>query len=259
MMEKKVTALQLKAVAAGTMLMDHIGAVLILEVVRSQKDPARFEVWKFVYWYIRGIGRMAFPLFVFLLVEGFFHTRSRLKYLGRLILFGILSEVPFDLAVKLKVQQISAGQFLEYSGQNVMFTLAIGFFCMWVMEELLFTAPDDTGFLKRTGRVYLPCVLVILSGSILGEYFSVDYGWGGVLAISMAYLFRKFQDRKAGFAAQIMVLCVYSAFECVALLDYFLITRYDGEKGRAGFKWFFYVFYPVHLFILGLMRYFWFR
>ena len=119
MIEKKhLTGYHLKLIALITMLIDHIAVVVIMRVYRasyritgsmqlSEEFRDKVIVWVsenqnlvyMVYDIMRNIGRMAFPIFCFLLVEGFVHTRSVAKYAGRLAVFALLSEVPFDFAI----------------------------------------------------------------------------------------------------------------------------------------------------------------
>lgn len=132
----------LKWIAIVTMLIDHIGAVLFengfIKAYNQQLSGAfsysvTHAVWYADIW-MRRIGRVAFPIFCFLLVEGFFHTSNRKKYALRLGIFALVSEVPFDLAFRSSI--------LEFTYQNVMVTLFIGFLTIWAMEVL---APEKSG------------------------------------------------------------------------------------------------------------------
>ena len=87
-MNGELTGTQLKVIALVTMIIDHIGVVLL-------------EPNSVVYWVARSIGRLAFPIYCFLLVEGFIHTRNVKKYLGRLLLFAVISEIPFDIGAQM--------------------------------------------------------------------------------------------------------------------------------------------------------------
>ena len=130
---KGIPGSTLKIVAMVAMLIDHIGGVVIsrmlmstgLNALDSTNTDAVME-WVSVnsdvygaYVLCRMIGRIAFPIFCFLLVEGFIHTSDVKKYAIRLGAFALLSEVPFDLAFQSKI--------LEFAYQNVFFTLFIGF------------------------------------------------------------------------------------------------------------------------------------
>ena len=105
-----ITSYQLKWIAIVTMVIDHMGAILY---------PTEMA--------FRYIGRISFPIFCFLLIEGFFHTRNIFKYMARLGAFALISEIPYDLAFKGKV--------LEFTHQNVFFTLFLGVLMMYVLEK----------------------------------------------------------------------------------------------------------------------------
>ena len=121
----------LKLIAIFVMLIDHIAATVISNILVSvnffmmgsaaSQDPY-YQTMSAVYFIMRMIGRLGFPLFCFLLVEGFIHTRNKLKYVIRLALLCLISEIPFDLAF--------SGQVFYTGYQNVFFTLLIGFVVM---------------------------------------------------------------------------------------------------------------------------------
>ena len=127
-----ITGSTLKIIAMITMLIDHIGATIVLQLVQRNSDNfdafgnVRMTGMVILYYVLRGIGRLAFPIFIFLLLEGFQYTHNRFLYIGRLLLFAIISEIPFDLAVNLSTNSILKGHVLEFASQNVFFTLAIG-------------------------------------------------------------------------------------------------------------------------------------
>ena len=121
--------------------------------------------------------------FYFLLLEGFQYTHNRFLYIGRLLLFAIISEIPFDLAVNLSTNSILKGHVLEFASQNVFFTLAIGMIVLTALEGLR-TLQMDT-ILKT-----ILIVGVVAFGAALAYALHTDYGAIGVLAICAAYGFR---------------------------------------------------------------------
>lgn len=110
----------LKIIAVITMIIDHTGVAIIKHLPGYADTEGMVYA---AYWICRLIGRMAFPIYLFLLVEGFGYTRSRAKYALRLFIFCFISELPFDLALY--------GQTFDWSHQNVFFTLLLGFMVMW--------------------------------------------------------------------------------------------------------------------------------
>lgn len=209
----------LKIAAMLSMLCDHIAFVLV---------PA--DRFTNCYYIMRIIGRIAFPLFCFMLVEGFIYTHSRKNYIIRLALFAVISEVPFDLACSDRV--------VDWSGQNVMWTLLIGFIVMYWLEKY------ENNALKR--------VLIVSIGCVFAYFMYTDYSFFGVLIIAVLYLYRA--DRKKGMIFMGILLVAQNAIEAFAVLSIPLILLYNSEKSSTRLpKYFFYAFYPAHLFILYII------
>ena len=136
------------------MLIDHLGITLFPQAV-----------------WMRCVGRLAFPLFAFLIAEGFCRTRSFQRYLLRLLLCAALSEVPFNL--------LRSGGPVDPAHQNVLWTFCIALAVLWCMEQ----ARQMPG---RTAR-YAVCAASVLAGWMLGMYLRADCGgWGVVTVILLA-------------------------------------------------------------------------
>lgn len=222
----------LKRIAVITMLIDHIGVAFFCVFTSSYDGSAAFAGADVIYQVLRIVGRTSFPIFCFLLVEGFWHTRSVVKYLARLLVFALLSEVPFDLAFYDKVWDITM--------QNVFFTLFFGVLAMAAIR----LGEKKTKWFAYVG--VLGAALCMLAAHLL----RTDYAWKGVLLILVFYVLRSQRTLSA--------LAGYATM-CLALKDswgfpaFFLIFGYNGEKGK-NLKYFFYVFYPVHLLLLAGIR-----
>lgn len=229
----------LKWIAIVTMLIDHIGAVLFengfIEAYNRQLQGAfsysvTHTIWYFDIW-MRRVGRVAFPIFCFLLVEGFFHTSNRKKYAIRLGIFALVSEIPFDLAFRSSI--------LEFTYQNVMFTLLIGFLTIWAMEVL-----------RQKNQIWM--VVAAGLGVLAGYLIKSDYGWKGIILILVFYLFYYEPVEKT------IAGCLALLWEAPACFAFLSINLYNHKKGQS-LKYFFYWFYPVHIFILVGIRYLFFR
>lgn len=225
-MEKKygifyhgISAAVLKWIAVVTMLIDHLG------IVYWQTQTHVYEIYKLM----RYIGRIAFPIYCFLLVEGFYHTRNVGKYIRNCFLFAILSEIPFNMTVYGKVFYLR--------GQNVYFTLTIGLCALWVLDKV------------RKKYAFLQAAVIAVF-AYAGELFEVDYHWKGVLFIIMFYYCRglpKWQRNVVG-------ICAF-AYEVTAPLAFIPIQLYNGQRGKQ-WKYLFYAIYPVHLLAYGLLRFY---
>ena len=169
-----LTGSSLKKIAMITMLIDHIGACVfergLLLVDETRNDAALFEMLRNTDRILRLIGRVSFPIFCFLLVEGFLHTHDRKKYALRLFLFALVSEIPFDLAIM--------GRLFDPVHQNVFFTLLIGLLAMMLCDYFRMQAQP------------VAQVLVLILAMVLAWALHTDYGYRGVLLIELLYIFR---------------------------------------------------------------------
>lgn len=224
----------LKGIAVAAMVLDHVGAVLLERgSLAVHPEWAQSGAWVALDLFLRiGCGRIAFPIFCFLLAEGFRRTRDRGRYARRLGLFCLLSEIPFDLAF--------SGVPVDWAYQNVFFTLFIGFCVLWGMEVALGQGWPD-------GQKRLAAAGVLLAGMALAQWLRADYGGFGVLFLALFDLLR----RKPIWLRN-LVCGAACAWELTAPLALIPICRYNGQRGRP-LRYFFYGFYPVHLLVLALL------
>ncbi len=234
---------QLKYIAFTSMLIDHVNKALLYPYLNNDFLMHLSNLFDI-------LGRIAFPLFAFLLVEGFFHTHNRWKYLGTLLLFGVISEVPFDM--------FTTKEFVNFRWNNVMFTLAFMLVTIWLVDALREKLENKTeGEEKRVGNelngrtvLWYALSLLIVAGMCLAAMMaSLDYDYHGIL---IAYFFYLLQRRPL-----LRILCGYLSMvkEVWSLLGFGLTLTYNGERGRQN-KLLNYLFYPVHLLILGLLRFY---
>jgi hypothetical protein len=230
----KVNQLQLKLLALALMTLDHIGGVMGRDNLGTLYQP------------LRAVGRIAFPIYCFLLVEGFFHTRSLQKYLGRLLLAACLSEVPFCLGLYRR---------FPASRSNVMLTLVLGLMTVAVLDrgKTIFDSGEGDSLLRQS----LFQMAVVSVGMGAAFLLRTDYRGGGVLLIVLFYLFRGQLWAQLATMAPVM-LVFYRPSELYALLALLPIALYSGEQGprlkSRGAQWFFYLYYPLHLTVLVLLR-----
>lgn len=215
----------IKLIAIVTMLIDHTAATLVT-------NPTIYEI-------MRGIGRISFPLFAFLLVEGYFHTSNIYKYIGRMLLFAVVSEFPYDLAFYHTV--------FSFEMQNIFFTMALGLIVIHLITLIL----NRWGFEDIRSTILMG--LVMLVSFIISTVLRFDYMAGGILTILLFYFFRQ---KKAVQAVGLLVINGYlynAGIQIFATAAMIFLWFYNGKKGKS-LKYFFYLFYPIHLFLLFLVE-----
>ena len=218
----------LKLIACLTMLVDHIGYVFL------------------PYPILRIIGRLAYPIYAFLLCQGLQHTKNPRKYLLRMLLVLLITELPYDLLFR--------GEWtLEH--QNVMFTLLLGLLM---------------GLCIRKASALPVKLLLVVPFALLAELARTDYGGYGILIIALFLFSQNVRHPRLFEAAGLFFLSLFMSqsavliwgfpvpiqlFTLVALIP---ISLYNGKKSTAApvLQWGFYLFYPVHLVILFLIQVF---
>ncbi len=222
-----MSAFHLKLIALISMVIDHVGMIFFPEAVA-----------------FRVIGRLAFPIFAWLIAQGAIHTHRMDKYIGRMLGYGILAQVPYLLASRV--------QDPEFFGLNILFTFAIALIVIAIGR----TSPEPALW-----------VLPIGIGAIMAEVLHMDYGMFGVLAVVFFYVFRHNEQRMLAAVTTLFVLpslfivagalpeltdlssILASLFLFFATLSLGLIVRYDGTQGRNMGR-FFYLAYPGHFLLL---------
>lgn len=220
---------QLKLIALALMIVDHIGAVLLPQ-----------------HRILRYIGRLSFPIYCFLITEGYIHTKNIWKYALRLLIFAVISEIPFDLAI--------SGVILEFGDQNVFFTLLLGLITLYLWDIM----PDMS---KGLSAVFMICIIALLA--------NVDYSFYGIMMILLFYIFRyrPFAMLITIGLTNIMLGLGGTGSQKYAILSLVFIFAYSGKKTRKTpdkkpgekeiesknnivSKYLFYISYPLHLLIL---------
>ncbi|MCR4788993.1 MAG: conjugal transfer protein TraX [Lachnospiraceae bacterium] len=243
----------LKHIAIITMIIDHIGYGIVERCFMFRGlSPAIDKL----YMLLREIGRLAFPLFAFLIVEGAIHTSNRLRYFLSLVLFGIISEIPFNL--------FFSDTILYPKYQNVYITLALGLLGIYIYD-----------LLKKAGLgMIFPIAFIGLL--IAGFFLRADYGATGIILIFLMYRLRAkpmtimilgllvmtFLNTTEGLLLDLIdkipviwtqYYIEYLPIEIPSLIAFMLIADYNGQRGRQIPKYLYYIIYPAHLLILWIL------
>ena len=230
-----VSGSTLKIIAMATMLIDHIGAAVLIRYILDMPNHTFSMDWyhqmMILYRVLRGIGRIAFPIYCFLLVEGFQKTRNLKRYILRLGIFAVIAEVPFDLCFTSRV--------FSTDHQSVMLTLLVGVITMWGVS--LLEKHVQNGLLRISGEA-----AVIVLGAGAAELMNTDYGYMGILCIMVLYVLRRSKW------TQIAGGCLVFLWEIWAPIAFIPVAFYNGKRGLR-LKYVFYLFYPLHLLILYLI------
>lgn len=268
------TSSDLKLIAMGTMAVDH-AAVFMIYVNGYGELP----VWSEIGLAMRLIGRVAFPLYAFMLVQGFLYTKSRGAYLARLAVLAAFSELPFNL--------VASGQIFYPEGQNTVVLLCIGLAALWGIETVsAWQRPQETETVSgwqrpqgtetvsgwqrpqetESGRVFAlagnepgknshgpgrtaAMGFIAAAAMLLALLVRADYGAYGILFILVLYWFRNSPAERSLAGAVTLIFSEGPVYGLAAWIAFFFINRYNGEKGRKLGR-LPYLFYPGHLLII---------
>jgi hypothetical protein len=231
----------------------HIIAMTSMLIDHTMKTVIEGDSW------ILALGRLAFPIFAFMAAEGYFHTHNYGRYILRMFLFAILSEVPYDL--------MKSETFFDRYDQNVLWTFLLALLCIGVID-----------YVKSKGKKWayiLTSIVVSLAGLLLGVLFMVDYSGVGVLMVLIFYFFHQrkwwcmllqflllffINVMALGAFGPVFELSVFGheleiPLQGFAMLALIPIWLYQGRQGYHSkpFQYVCYAFYPVHMLILAVI------
>jgi len=256
-----MSAFILKIIALTAMVFDHVNAVF--------PDHTPFE--------FRLIGRLTFPIFVYLIAEGFNHTRNPKKFLLRLLAFALISEAPYDWTINRAANILNGYSpwhvdFLN--GTNIFYTLLLGGVAIFIFQYIngLFSQSPDSPS-ENDKITYLTTIAIaaapVLALMWLAEFLGTDYGGYGVLFIVLMYVIKSKGLKLTVFAIMNVLqhrwiiewlreghsfagMFLWIMMIPATLLTVPLIIFYNGKRGPS-LKWLFYAAYPAHLAILAVL------
>lgn len=217
----------LKIIAMISMVFDHAGDIFFPGLM-----------WP------RMAGRLAMPIFSFCIAEGFAHTRDQKKYLMRIGMFALISEIPFDLAFEGKI---------GLGHQNIMLTYFLSVIGLMLFERIRVGQDTDTEHIPA-GKTVLG-VFAVLAIAVLSLLLRADYTVFAVISVFLFYVLRnKHPLIRSGVGVAFLALTRTMNYYCTTGLSFIPLAMYNGKRGK-GLKWLFYVFYPGHLLLLAAVRY----
>jgi len=217
-----MTGFILKLIAAASMLIDHAGLVLFPQAG-----------------WMRVVGRLAMPIFAYCIAEGFYYTRSRWKYFLRLFVLGAACQVVYFVA---------AGDTLL----GILITFSISILLMWLADVTKRAFREE-----RRGKYALAaaCAAAVTAVFVLCRFVEIDYGFFGIMLPVWISLFEDRRYRLAAAAVGLTALCAEGGLtrQWWSMCTIPILAAYNGKPGRVRMKYFFYVFYPVHLAVIQLI------
>ena len=228
-MKKCLSNFDLKLIAIITMTIDHIGVV--------------FET--FFSNFFRAVGRISFPIIAFLLTEGYVHTKSFGKYFFRLLGLAMVSEVIYDY--------VFFDSFFYFNSNNIFFTLTLGLLTLYFLDKSKILIKK---YIKeKIDFTIIYSVVTFLILFIMGTFamlLNFSYGMLGILVISFFYLFKN-NFSLTILSVSLVTLILGEVMQYFSLLSLILIYFYNKKLGKKC-KIFFYLYYPIHILILGLIK-----
>lgn len=230
-----LTTFKLKIIAMVTMICDHFAIAFL------NGKPEQYLI-------LRAIGRISFPIFAFVLVQGFFNTSNRLKQIVNLGMFALISEIPYDMFY---------GSYFDLERQNVMFTLFIGYVLMCALETIVsYNVKYPKVLVEKIGienlNIFMELIAMVIAFAF-SYFLNPSYSYGGVALILLFYVFQKNSLGRVMANILFNVGFYTNPIQAVGTLSIIPIAFYNGKPGCRKLKYMFYVFYPLHLLVLALI------
>ena len=229
-----ISSFGLKVIACLTMLIDHIGGIVVywnIDFSNLANDPSLYLIYSLT----RMIGRISFPIFAFLIVEGFIHTKNFKKYISRMFIFALISIIPYNLAFGRRV--FNPQYWTNFIFGNVLWTFLVGLVLMYllkIVEEKKYKKIVEFG-------LYIVLTAVFM---VIAYFIKCDRRQWGILVIALFYIFRDSRWKQA-----LTSIVSFRDQPLISHLALIPILLYNGERGRD-IRYFFYIFYPLHLIVL---------
>ncbi len=231
----KLSCNSLKIIACVLMFIDHVGYGLIHNYLKARGMdlmPVVYTNLQDAYEFCKGVGRLAFPIFCFFLVEGFLKTSNVKKYALRLGIFALVSEVCFDLGL--------FGEAFHFDHQNVILSFFLALIMLIVIRYLENNVLGLSEFVRQ-----LAIICTVAAFADIAFLLKTDYSWKCMLLAAVLYCFRNTGIFRLVAGAAVM------SWEKYAPISFLLLYFYDPAQ-KPRFKYAFYIFYPLHLLLIGL-------
>lgn len=217
---------QLKIIAMVTMLIDHIGYLLFPSIK------------------ILGIiGRISFPIFAFMIAEGYFYTRKKSNYFLNIFLLGIFCQAVFFIAER--------SLYL-----NILLTFSLSIVCLFLVKRFR-DKKNFLNFLYLISVIFSIAVICFYLPKMLSQYyFEVDYGFFGVMLPVCIYIVKNFKLKIAVTAVILTLISLFTGgVQWFSYLALPFLWAYNGKRGKYNLKLLFYLFYPLHFLILYIIQF----
>ena len=221
---RKLSQTTLKLIATLSMLFDHIGFFLLPEIV-----------------FFRVLGRLAFPIFAFFVCEGVRYTRNKSKYLIRMVVLGILCQLPAIL-------------YFPSAPLNIFVTFSISIVIIFLFDWLKSVNSGRDKLIAMSVNIIFLILVFVMTRLV-----SIEYGFAGILFAPLASLPKTEKDTPKDIPYRVfmtipsfiaLAIEYIEIFQFAALLAIPFLLLYSGKRGKYSFKYFFYIFYPLHLSVL---------
>lgn len=254
-----LTGNSLKIIAVSTMVIDHICKIVLqwllsnywgVMVDNGEMSWQQFtQIDNLIRFDLQSIGTVAFPLFCFLLTEGFQHTRNKKRYIRLMFLFALISEIPFDIGFFSRYSRMEGTFPFYFKYQNVFFTLFLGLLVLACLEKFSCKSQNKSDKIRA---VFLQSVS-IAAMSALAELICCDYGMQGILYVVAFYICRKNRIYQVLLFLLAYMVITGNQPPMWTLIACLIILLYNGKRGKMKLKYFFYAFYPIHIILLYMI------